>query len=78
MPPVKVVFAVADCGTATSDGLEVTLREGDVWAADDPLVLLRPQLFSDDPPGPRYPRRTAPAVEQATRAPGERRGEKRG
>lgn len=75
MPPMKVVYATADCGTATAEGLSVNLREGDVWAADDPLVKLRPGLFSETPPGPRFPRRT---VEQATAAPGERRTTTRG
>ena len=36
------VYAVADCGTATADGIGINLREGDVWAGDDPLVLGRP------------------------------------
>ena len=61
----KFVFATASCGTATADGLTVNLREGDVWAADDPLVLARPGLFSTEPPAPRFPRRTVAASETA-------------
>ena len=58
----KYVFVSGSCGTATADGLGVDLHEGDVWAADDPLVLARPGLFCDEPPAPRFPRRTV-AVE---------------
>jgi|GEM_PF-4553392 len=64
-PAGHFVYAVATCGTATADGIGVVLREGDVWAADDPLVLLRPGLFADEPPAPNFPRRTVPAVEPA-------------
>ena len=59
------VYATANCGTATADGIGVNLREGDVWDALDPLVLARPGLFSDTPPAPHFPRRTVRAVEQA-------------
>ncbi len=52
------VFATATCATGTEDEIPVNLREGDVWAADDPLVLARPGLFSDTPPAPNFPRRT--------------------
>lgn len=78
-PKPVYVYATANCGTTTGDGLSVNLREGDVWAADDPLVKLRPGLFSETPPAP-FPRRTvaAPVVEQATRNPGERRNTQRG
>lgn len=80
MPPVNVVYATATCATATADGIGIVLREGDVWAADDPAVLAHPGLFSDTPPAPNFPRRTVRAVEQATAAPGERRnvGARRG
>ena len=64
-PTTRFVFSTATCGTATADGIGIDLREGDVWAADDPLVLARPGLFSDTSPAPNFPRRTVPAVEQA-------------
>jgi hypothetical protein len=73
MPAIKVVYAVATCASSTDDGIGVNLREGDVWAADDPFVRSHPGLFSDEPPGPRFPLRTVRVVEQATAAPGERR-----
>lgn len=76
MPPKKkssseVVYAAANCGTETAEGLTVNLRRGDCWAADDPFVLSHPSLFQEE----AIPRRTvaAPVVEQATRNPGERR-----
>ena len=58
------MYAVATCGTATVDGIGIDLREGDVWAADDPLVRDKPGLFCPEPPGPRFPRRSV-AVEGA-------------
>lgn len=56
--PERFVYATATCATATADGIGIDLREGDVWAAEDPLVLARPGLFSDTPPAPYFPRRT--------------------
>jgi hypothetical protein len=46
------VFATADCGTGLSNGLSLHLRRGQVWAADDPLVIEKEGqgLFSDEPP----------------------------
>ena len=58
------MYATADCATATADGMPVNLREGEVWAGNDPVVLARPGLFCADPPGPRFPRRSV-AVEGA-------------
>lgn len=47
-------------------------------SADDdyPLVLERPDLFTDTPPGATLatPKKPEPPVERATRAPGEKRG----
>ena len=63
VPAGRLVFSTATCATATADGIGVDLREGDCWAADDPLVLARPGLFSDTPPAPNFPRRTVRAVE---------------
>jgi hypothetical protein len=70
------VFATASCGTARADGVGVNLREGDVWSADDPLVIAKPGLFSKTPPGPAFPRRSepAPVEEDAPDAPTGRRG----
>ena len=50
--PRPYVFATADCGTGLANGLTVHLRRGQVWAADDPLVIEKAGqgLFSDEPP----------------------------
>jgi len=53
----------------------VRLVAGEAWDADDPFVRAHPDLFTD---APLTVRRTVPArverpVEQATRAPGEKR-----
>ena len=54
-------------------------------SADDnhPLVLERPDLFGDEPPGaelkaPKVHKAEEPPVERATRAPGEKRTTRRG
>lgn len=72
-----IVFALATCTTADpATGLLVRLNEGEAWAADDPFVTARPDLFSEKP---TKLRRTAepPPVEVATRNPGERKAVKR-
>ena len=50
--PRPYVFAAADCGTGTRDGLTVHLRRGQVWAADDPVVTEHEGqgLLVDEPP----------------------------
>jgi hypothetical protein len=72
----QYVYATANVGTCDADGIGYSLREGAVWHALDPLVLLRPGLFSETPPGPNFPRRTVLAVEEVA-TPGERRGLRR-
>ena len=64
------VYAVASTVTANPAGGTIRLREGDVWAENDPLVKARPDLFSTTPVSVH---RTVPFVEQATAAPGEKR-----
>lgn len=76
--PLNVRYATATCSAATADGMTVQMREGDVWDADDPFVVARPEFFSAFPPGPNFPRRTQLPVEQATAGPGERRTARRG
>jgi hypothetical protein len=53
------VFALADCVTCTEHGTAIQLRRGDVWAADDPFVVFKSDMFSAEPP---YMRRTDVAV----------------
>jgi hypothetical protein len=74
---MRVVYATGSAGFATSDGAFHTVRYGQHWPEDDPVVKAAPPgLFSPDP---RYglassvPPADDPPVEQATAAPGERR-----
>jgi len=73
-----ICFAKSSLSTGNpANGTLIFLVEGEVWAADDPFVVARPDLFTDSPP---VIRRTAPApapVETASKAPGERRNAKR-
>jgi hypothetical protein len=68
-PAMKVVFARTTCTVTRPSGPPVTIHIGEIWAADDPFVRERPELFQAEPLAAR---RTV-EVEQATRAPGERR-----
>ncbi len=74
----NIVFAVSTCTTANpATGLLLRLNEGEAWASDDPFVVARPELFSQEP---TRVRRTAPevVVETASKVPGERKAVKRG
>lgn len=74
----QYVFATATLSTSDpSTGLIVSLTEGEVWASDDPFVLARPTFFTNQPPRLRRTR-PAPAIETATKAPGESKSVKRG
>lgn len=44
------VFALTDGVSTAPDGAVVTTARGQVWAADDPFVAQRPDLFSAEPP----------------------------
>jgi hypothetical protein len=75
---MKIVYA-ATTGLVVNpvDGLPIRVVELEPWAADDPFVKARPDLFSD---APRSVRRTVLApepIETATKAPGARKGVKR-
>lgn len=64
-----IFVAVENCSTINPEtGLVVRLRKGQAFAADHPLVRLRPGLF--------VPMELP--VEQATRQPGEKRTVRRG
>ena len=65
------VFAKSTCAVGFGGGV-VRLHMGDPWRADDPFVKARPDMFADDPPGAVV--RHTGGVEQATAAPGEKRG----
>lgn len=77
---MNLVYAKATVWVTSS----LQLHEGEAWIADDPIVQRRPDLFTDTPRIVRTTlsraeiaaREQAP-VEQATRAPGERRATRR-
>lgn len=69
-----IVFAVSTCvSTDPNTGLIVRVCEGEPWAAGDPFVKARPDLFADDPARIRRTIVAAPVVEKATKVPGEKR-----
>lgn len=45
----RFVFALVDGVSTAPDGALVTTARGQVWAADDPFVAQRPDLFSETP-----------------------------
>jgi hypothetical protein len=55
--------------TFDHDGEAVVLNPNEIFNADDPIVRARPKLFK-----PLEASRQRPDVEQATAAPGEKRG----
>jgi hypothetical protein len=77
-----VVFAAQSCSVVNpASGLKIRLVAGEAWAADDPFVRLRSDLFRDLP---KVVRSTGPAgvvdipVESAVAVPGVKRQVKRG
>lgn len=69
---MKLLYAQSNCQLAGPDGVPWNIAENSVWTADHPLVRLHSWAFSDRPTrvnGEQYH-----PVEQATAAPGERRG----
>lgn len=74
-----IVFALSTCTTTDpATGLIIRLREGELWAADDPFVKARPDLFGAQPERIRRTIPAQPVIEQASKAPGEKRATKRG
>lgn len=63
------IVAARDAFTASFDGVDTIVLVGDLFDADHPFVKTNPHLF-----GPVVIRTAAPRVEQATAAPGEKRG----
>jgi hypothetical protein len=77
---MKIKYATATC-VVPFQGLRVTLTAGEAWDGDDPLVRSHPALFTDAPAvvrGTGASGVTERPVEQATAAPGEKRGTRRG
>lgn len=67
----QLVFAASTC-TVGFDGTPYRLTKDEAWEADHPLVLARPELFSEQPSKVvRAPRDEM--VELAVAVPGEKR-----
>jgi hypothetical protein len=75
---MKVAYAKRNASIMMREGNQVFVPGGSHWAANDPVVLANPELFSDDPrygmlgQGSLEPDPTE-VVESASAAPGERR-----
>ena len=75
--PNRYVYPTSSMSVGYGGGV-IQLSPSDVWDADDPFVVARPELFGTDP-APTVVRRTRPApVEQATANPGQARKTTRG
>jgi hypothetical protein len=86
--PSKQRYAFARATTLVVDQTgRWSVRAGDVWYADHPFVQVHADLFSDEPvevkprgwvpPVEPEPVEPEPVVEQATKAPGEKRNTRR-
>lgn len=64
----NIVMCVASV-VVVIDGVDIVARKGELFYADDPVVRRLPQYF-----GPVKVRPLRAEVEQATNAPGEKRG----
>jgi hypothetical protein len=74
-----IVFALSTCSTTDpATGLIVRVSEGEPWAASDPFVKAKPELFGAVPKRIRRTVPFQPPVEQASKAPGEKRTTRRG
>lgn len=72
-------YVYANCEAVVYEGgLRVQLVADQIWAADDPIVKARPDLFSKEPRKVnRTTATTAAPVESASAAPGEKRTTRR-
>lgn len=89
---MEVVYGSTEAFVSGPNGVPVQVRIGTHWSADDPVVVLNPGCFTDDPTvgmsrSVDAPRPLAifvgpqpeenPMIEQATAAPGEQRDTRR-
>lgn len=79
---MDVVYAMVTAPVEVSPGLGGMVQKGSHWPADDPVVRAHPEYFSADARyGLNYsvePAGWDAPVEQATKAPGEKRQTRRG
>lgn len=69
---MSTVYAQRNCAVGRSGGGLTNVRKGQAYDDGHELVRERPDLFDAEPPDAAG-RAGAPAVERATRAPGETR-----
>ena len=84
---IDVVYACGSEMVHLRSGASVRVFKGQHWPASDPVVLARPNLFTDDPrygllytqapPGYDLELNEVPVVESASAAPGEQRNVRR-
>jgi len=70
---MRYVFAKWSTGIGGPHGSTFELKEGEAWDAEDPVVLGRPDAFTDTPLRVRTSQGMREVVEAATAAPGQRR-----
>jgi hypothetical protein len=77
---VPVYVYVIQSAIVGHNGTTFRLAKGEVWAADDPVVLAHPDHFSKTPTVQRRSRpvQEARPVESATAGPGEKRATRKG
>jgi hypothetical protein len=68
---VSNLLAAREAFVAEVDGQEIDIHEGDLVESDSPIIKKFGHLFAE--PKLRFPVKRSKAVEQATRAPGEKR-----
>lgn len=83
MRGTSVIVVAVTSGTVRLDGQSIAIRKGEAWNAQSPVVREHPDMFSSDPQRALGGELGAASdverpVEQATRAPGERSGARRG
>ena len=69
-----LLVAITSGVTAMPDSLSLVVRQGDTFWSDHPAVKRNPDWFAPFTPTHETPGSTEPRIEQATAAPGEKRG----
>lgn len=72
------MYVYPNCVTVVQyDGGRVRLNPDQKWDSEDPFVKARPEFFAAEPAVTAHSAGFEPVVEQATRAPGEKRSTRR-
>jgi hypothetical protein len=69
-----LLVAITSGVTAMPDAPHLVVRQGDTFWSDHPAVKRNPDWFAPFTPTHETPGSTEPRIEQATAAPGEKRG----